>query len=68
MGTSKKYPMVISSEEFRPGGLLSTSHAEVEGSWYLARPEGLTGLRNRIRCAWMVFTGRADALVWGGKQ
>ncbi|QBQ74515.1 hypothetical protein BcepSauron_135 [Burkholderia phage BcepSauron] len=26
---------------------------------------GLIGnLRERLRCAWLVFTGRADALVW----
>ena len=38
-----------------------------DGYWYLCRPEGLSGLagiRRRISLAWMVFTGRADALVW----
>jgi hypothetical protein len=32
--------------------------------WLLARPMGLFSLRNRIYLAWLVFTGKADALVW----
>lgn len=27
-------------------------------------PGGLAALRHRLRCAWMVFTGRADVLHW----
>ena len=34
------------------------------GKWAPARPEGFFSLRNRLKCAWLVFTGRADALVW----
>jgi hypothetical protein len=33
-----------------------------------ARPLGYYSLRSRIRLAWMVFTGKADALVWPGGQ
>lgn len=29
-----------------------------------ARPYGFYSLRSRIKLAWMVFTGRADALTW----
>lgn len=31
-----------------------------------ARPLGFQGLflRQRLRCAWLVFTGKADALKW----
>lgn len=32
--------------------------------WVPARPEGYASLRHRLRAAWLVFTGRADALVW----
>ena len=34
--------------------------------WCLARPMGFKGvcLRQRIKLAWMVFTGKADALKW----
>lgn len=34
------------------------------GDYEPARPHGLYSLRNRIRLAWMVFTGEADALLW----
>lgn len=34
------------------------------GAWTPARPIGRTGIRRRIKCAWMVFTGKADVLVW----
>ncbi len=38
---------------------------EVEpGLWAPTRPLGLCTLRFRFRVAWMVFTGRADAVVW----
>ncbi len=29
-----------------------------------ARPIGFYSLRNRVRLAWAVFTGKADALFW----
>jgi hypothetical protein len=32
-----------------------------------ARPMGFCSLGNRIRCAWLVFTGRADAVEWPGQ-
>ena len=34
--------------------------------WVLARPVGYQGLFiiHRIKCAWMVFTGKADVLTW----
>lgn len=36
---------------------------------YLARPVGFQGinLKHRIKCAWMVFTGKADVLKWEGQ-
>lgn len=40
---------------------------EIKGKWIPARPIGLYGLKNRIRCAWYVFTGKADALFWDGQ-
>ncbi len=36
--------------------------------WGPARPFGMFSVRNRIRLAWMVFTGRADALIWPGQM
>jgi hypothetical protein len=38
------------------------------GCWVPARPLGLFSFRSRLRLAWMVFTGRADALVWPGQR
>lgn len=38
--------------------------ASTGGSWYPARPLGYPSLRHRFRCAWLVFTGKADAVIW----
>lgn len=38
-----------------------------DGRWVPARPLGFYSIGNRIKCAWMVFTGRADAVVWPGE-
>ncbi len=36
-----------------------------DGRQYVpARPIGFWSWRERFRLAWLVFTGRADALVW----
>lgn len=37
---------------------------EIDGQWVLARPLGMAGLFHRMRLAWLVFTGRCDALKW----
>lgn len=36
--------------------------------YFPGRPMGWPSFANRIRCAWMVFTGRADAFVWPDGQ
>jgi len=38
--------------------------ALIDGDWVPARPLGRSGLLYRLKAAWTVFTGRADALVW----
>jgi hypothetical protein len=35
-----------------------------DGRWVPYRSEGFSSWRHRIRAAWLVFTGRADALIW----
>jgi hypothetical protein len=40
----------------------------INGRWVPARPWGLDTLPSRVRLAWEVFTGRADALVWPGQN
>lgn len=42
--------------------------AEVSpGKWVPARPLGMHTLKNRLKTAWLVFTGKADAVVWPGQ-
>ena len=36
----------------------------IDHRWLLARPESDGSLWTRIRCAWDVLRGRADALYW----
>ncbi len=47
----------------------SVSRQLDDGRWVPCRPEGWLGycLPTRLRCAWLVFTGRADVLVWEGQ-
>lgn len=41
-----------------------TSKQTPDGRWVPARPIGMFGLRYRLKAAWRVFTGRADAVIW----
>lgn len=38
-----------------------------DGRWVPARPISGGGMFDRIRLAWMVFVGKADALRWPGQ-
>ena len=38
-----------------------------DGRWVPARPRGFQSRKMRFRCAWLVFTGRADAVTWPGQ-
>jgi hypothetical protein len=42
----------------------TTDIAQVNGKWVPARPINANGLKERFKLAWMVFTGKADALEW----
>lgn len=44
------------------GGMLDTRFPEI------ARPSGNSSIRNRLRLAWAVFTGRADALFFPNQR
>lgn len=39
-----------------------------KGGWNPARPMGMPNIKQRFKAAWLVFTGRADAVVWEGGQ
>ena len=57
-----KAPRIIQlDEEFV---CVAGCQAKINGKWVPVRPEGYYSIANRIKCAWMVFTGKADALVW----
>jgi len=43
------------------------AHTRIDGLWYPARP-AICCLRCRIRDAWAVLIGRADAVKWPGGQ
>lgn len=45
----------------------STS-TKINGDWIPARPCGYCGFFYRVKAAWGVFTGKYDALKWGGGQ
>ena len=38
------------------------------GIWVPARPLGFYSIWSRLKLSWMVFTGKADALLWPGDQ
>ena len=41
--------------------------AKIDGQWRLARPLPYYCWKQRWRLAWMVFTGKADAVKWIGQ-
>jgi len=47
-------------------GLLLRQISDARGNahWVPARTEGYPSVWHRFKCAWLVFTGRADALTW----
>lgn len=62
-----KYPNTINAYDLAAGRFNDTS-ADVPGRGYVpARPLGFASLSSRIKTAWSVFTGRADALIWPGQ-
>jgi hypothetical protein len=43
----------------------------IKGKWEPARPKGLrgyAGFKQRVKSAWSVLTGKADAFTWPGGQ
>lgn len=58
-------PMVYSADQIKSWDVQCSGK---NGLWTQARPMSWPGinLKKRIVAAWMVFTGRADVLVWLG--
>lgn len=40
----------------------------INGKWVPSRPLGLAGFIHHFRCAWLVFIGKADVLIWPEDQ
>lgn len=40
---------------------------QIDGKWVPARYMGLDTIPNRLKLAWDVFRGKADALYWKGQ-
>lgn len=62
-----KYPNIINLTPQWVRGLDECQAGLPDGRWVPARALGFASLRQRVRAAWLVFTGRADALVWPGQ-
>ena len=46
----------------------ANTHTVIDEKWVPARPYGYHSWRGRLKAAWMVFSGKADALVWPNGQ
>jgi hypothetical protein len=59
--------MVFSADEIKTW---SVQQCGKNGLWTQARPMSWPGLnlKRRLSAVWMVFTGRADVLVWLGDE
>ena len=67
-----KHPTLYSVESIMEMGNPTSDQPKtalcVDGKWVPARSEGYASLRHRIKIAWEVFTGKADAIRWPGDQ
>jgi len=63
-------PSVYTPEQIRSEPLTNIGCLLSDGRNVAARPIGFPGisLRKRLHMAWMVFTGRWDALRWEGQE
>jgi len=58
----RKTPNIIYVENFLYDAV--NEQANIDNRWVAARPEGLWSFRYRLKATWLVFTGKADALIW----
>lgn len=62
-----RYPSIYTLE-----GLMKIANGNCQagledGRWVPARPLGFASTAYRIKAAWLVFTGKADAVKWPGQ-
>jgi len=61
-----KYPGLRHADEL----VKSAQHEAAglpDGRWVVARPVGYSSPWHRLYCTWLVFTGKADALIYKGQ-
>ena len=44
------------------------TQTKIDDEWVPARPLGLDTIKHRLRCAWLVFSGKGDVLLWPKNQ
>jgi hypothetical protein len=59
-----KFPDIVHAEQLASNNV----QTQIDGKWVPARALGYMSLWHRFYCAWLVWTGKADALVWPGGQ
>jgi hypothetical protein len=64
----KKYPYLWDFRELSVYIRNAPKRDIGDGEWVPARPLACPSIFNRIRIAWLVFTGKADAFTWPGNQ
>ena len=64
----KRYPSIWSLDRLRTALAENNCQVGGGGQWHPARQLGWPSLGQRIKASWLVFTGRADALIWPGGQ
>lgn len=61
-----KYPNITTVESVIKGAK-EVSCGLADGRYVPARPLGFQSWPSRWKATWLVFTGRADALMWEGQ-
>lgn len=59
-----KYPNITTPRRIIEGAKQNSCQTRPNGPWVPARPLGLMTLGTRLKATWLVFTGKADAVVW----
>ena len=62
----KKAPQLWKLEELQSHKIKTA--VCIGDKWVPARPLGYYSLASRLRISWMVFVGKADAVIWPGGQ
>jgi hypothetical protein len=62
----KKAPSIYPLE-YLQSSRIDECMSEISGKWVPARHLGFYSLLHRIKCAYLVFTGRCDLVKWPGQ-